>query len=412
VERVPLGRRFPKDRREALTRAEFDGCSILEALASGDPADAAYLVHGEGPLRRGLAMEAARFGSPFFTVYDGATDSKEALAAVRELAHISRDGNAVDAAVSATSLEDYARCPFAFFVRHVLGIRLIEEPEDAAAPTPLERGELYHAVLDSFLKRSRKAGRIPLSRSDLDALIRTVGDIAASGRWAFASRAGSRELELLDLRRNLALWLRSEVTEASPFRPAYFEARFGGRARPDDDTDLSLGGPVPFEAAGGARVAFRGKIDRIDLDPERGAARVIDYKTGTPQAKASAVFDRGRALQLPVYLLAAQAMLDAAGRGSTVESAEYLYVTTPKRESRSLSREDLEGAREEFRKAVGLIVKGIAEGMFFPWPEDNRCDSCELAAACGTNSVVLALARMKQGDRRAKFFTEGLAVIE
>jgi len=412
VERVPLGRRFPKDRREALTRDEFDGCSILGALASGDPAEVAYLVHEEGPLRRGLAMEAARFGTPGFTVYDGATDSKEALAAVRALAGISRDGSALDAPVSATSLEDYARCPFAYFVRHLLGVRPLEEPEDAAAPTPLERGELYHAVLDEFLKRSRKAGRIQLSRGDLDALLRAARETAGSGRWAFASRAGSRELELLDLGRNLALWLWGEVTEGSPFRPAYFEARFGGRARADDDPELSLEGPVPFEAAGGVRVAFRGKIDRIDLDAARGAARVIDYKTGKPTAKASAVFDRGRTLQLPVYILAAQAMLDAAALGAKVESAEYLYVTAQRRESRSLSREDLEGARDEFAKAVGLIVKGIAEGMFFPWPQENRCDSCDFAAACGTNSVVLALARMKQGDRRAKFFTEGLAVIE
>ena len=413
VRRIPLARRFPEERRDALTRAEFDGCSILSALAAGDPSEVAYLVQEEGPLRDGLAMEAARFGSPFFTAYDGATVSKEAAGAVRELAGLTREGSAADVAIAATSLEDYARCPFSFFMRRVLGIEPLEEPEEAAAPTPLERGELYHAVLDAFLKRARQAGRLPLSGDHLDALLRAAEETAASGRWTFAARPGSRDLELLALRRNLALWLWSEVTGGSTLRPAYFEARFGGQARPDDDTEMSLAAPVPFEAAGGVRVGFRGKIDRIDIDPESGAAVVIDYKTGSPDPGADALFDRGRRLQLPVYILAAQAMLDAAGAAGRVEGAEYRYVTrAEKREARRLSRKQLDGSLDDFRKAVGLIVKGISEGMFFAWPEENRCDCCDYRSACGAGSVVLALARMKQGDRRAKFFTEGLAAIE
>ncbi len=413
VRRVSLARRFPETRLASLTRAEFDGCSVLEATRTGDASEVAYLVQEETPLRNGLAMEAARFGSAFFTEYDGATVSEDARSAVRELAGLSREGCPADVAIAATSLEDYARCPFSFFMRRVLGIEPLEEPEDAAAPTPLERGELYHAVLDAFLKHAREAGRIPLSRDDLPALLDAAADIASSGRWAFAARPGSRDLELLSLRRNLALWLWSEVTTDSRFRPAYFEARFGGAARPDDDTELSLDAPVPFEALGGVRVGFRGKIDRIDIDAAGGAAMVIDYKTGSPDQKAGALFDRGRKLQLPVYILAAQAMLDAAGIAGRVEGAEYRYVTrAERREARSLSRERLDGAREGFAKAVGLIVKGIGDGMFFPWPEENRCDSCDFRSACGTNSVVLALARMKRGDRRAGFFVEGLAVIE
>jgi ATP-dependent helicase/nuclease subunit B len=412
VRRIPLARRFPDERSDALTRAEFDGCSVLEALRTGDPAEVAYLVQEQGPLRAGLAMEAARFGSPFFTAYDGATVSREAADAVRELAGLSREGSPADVAIAATSLEDYARCPFSFFMRRVLRIEPLEEPEDAAAPTPLERGELYHAVLDTFLKRARKEGRTRLSHGDLAALLGTAEEIVASGRWTFAARAGSRDLELLALRRNLALWLWSEVTADSPLRPAYFEARFGGPARPDEDAELSLGAPVPFEAAGGVRVGFSGKIDRIDIDPKSRAAMVIDYKTGSPDPGADALFDRGRKLQLPVYILAAQAMLDAAGVAGRVESAEYRYVTrADRREARSLSRESLDASFGDFGRAIGYILKGIADGMFFPWPEENRCDSCDYRSACGTHSVVLALARMKQGDRRARFFTEGLAGI-
>jgi ATP-dependent helicase/nuclease subunit B len=412
VIRVPLARRFPENRLDALTRGEFDGSSVLEALRTGDASEVAYLVQAEGPLRDGLAMEEARFGSRHFTAYDGVAASPEAREAVRRLAGLSREGGPADLAISATSLEDYARCPFAFFMRRVLGIQPLEEPEEAAAPTPLERGELYHAVLDAFLRRARKAGRLPVSAGDLDPLLDTAEEAVASGRWTFAARPGSRALELLTLRRNLALWLWSEVTSGTPFVPSYFEARFGGTARPGDDTELSLDAPLPFEALGGVRVAFSGKIDRIDVDGERGAALVIDYKTGSPSGAAKAVFDQGRRLQLPIYILAAQAMLDAAGVAARVESAEYRFVTrADKRAARSLTRESLEGSLDGLGRAVGLIVKGIGDGMFFPWPENGACGSCDYATACGTHSVVLALARMKQLDPRAGFFVSELAEI-
>jgi hypothetical protein len=48
--------------------------------------------------------------------------------------------------------------------------------------------------------------------------------------------------------------------------------------------------------------------------------------------------------------------------------------------------------------------------MFFPYPDDRSCDFCDYAAACGR--VAVALATMKNGDRRARFFVEELNGIE
>ena len=123
------------------------------------------------------------------------------------------------------------------------------------------------------------------------------------------------------------------------------------------------------------------------------------------------LLDRGRRLQLPVYVLAAGEMLRRAGSDASVESAEYRYVGTGAgaRQLR-FSATTLEERRDDFRAAVGLILKGITSGMFFPYPSDATCSNCDYKEACGVTA--LKLAAMKNGDRRATFFTQGLAEIE
>ena len=57
----------------------------------------------------------------------------------------------VDRVVSATRLERWATCPFAYLVGDVLGVEEVENPEDELKITPLERGSLVHEVLDVFV---------------------------------------------------------------------------------------------------------------------------------------------------------------------------------------------------------------------------------------------------------------------
>jgi len=410
VTRIPLSRRFPARREDALTRDEFDGCSILEAVATGDASGVAYLVHEDGPLPRRLTMESVRWSSPHFTAYDGAVSSKEALRAVTELSGFARGGPVEGRTVSATALEEYATCPFRFLMHHVFGIEPIEEPEEALELSPRDRGSLYHAVLDRFMKTQRSEGRLPLAPDDRARLFETAERLTRGGPWSLAGYPGARALELDALRSNLALWFAAELGDESGYEPRYFEARFGGRAREGDDPELSLEEGVPFEALGDVRVEFGGKIDRIDIESGGKRARVIDYKTGRPSGGRK-VFDHGRRLQLPIYLLASRRMLAGRHPTAVVASAEYRYVAARKgTTSIAIGADQLEERAGDLSKAVGLIVKGIASGFFFQYPEDGRCRNCDYADACA--STALALATMKNGDKRVKFFTEGLAEVE
>ena len=84
-------------------------------------------------LRRALALRDAR-ASDAFTIYDGNL--------------IGRGAPVLPALVSPTQLEAWTACPHAYFVRHVLGVRPIEEPADVEQLGAADRGTALHAALD------------------------------------------------------------------------------------------------------------------------------------------------------------------------------------------------------------------------------------------------------------------------
>jgi RecB family exonuclease len=409
VTRIPLSRRFPLVRREALTREEFDGASIVRAAESDSLEEIAYLVHAAGPLPERLDMEEERWGKPFFTRYDGVL-RKGALAAASELSGYTREGRP-GKAVSATSLEEYATCPFRFLMHHVLGLEPTEEPEEELELSALDRGQLYHAVLEDFLRELKSDG-VQLSRESRDALFRTSRRLVESGPWSLLGYEGARLLVLQKLETDLALWLTEEIRDESDLAPSHFEVRFGGEIRDRDDADLSTEDAVPFDALGGVHVEFGGRIDRIDVSTDGRRARVIDYKTGRHPGRKKRVIYRGKRLQLPIYLLAARMLLGSRHEGIDVESAEYRYVGARGADaSLALGSALLDERVDDLRKAVGLIIReGIASGMFFPYPEEPTCKNCDYAEAC--TSAAVALAEMKNGDRKAEFFTGALAEID
>jgi len=336
---------------------------------------------------------------------------------VADLSGFEGGGRRGERPISATTLEEYALCPFRFFMHRVLGIEPIEEPEEALELSPKDRGSLYHAVLERFMRAAKAEGRLPLGQEDRAALFEIAEKVAHSGRWPIAAYRGAIDLTVRTLRSDLGLWLGRELEEGDEFIPAYFEARFGGGLRQQDDPDLSTEEGVPFEA-GGASLLFSGKIDRVDVSPYGRRARVLDYKTGKAPArpgKKEIVFDKGRRLQLPIYLLASRRMLEGLHQDVEVESAEYRYVREKSvgKSRLAFTATLLDERRDDLSRAVGLVLEGISKGMFFQFPEDDFCGNCDYRDACPSTST--ALAAMKSHDRDAEFYTgdpDGLVGIE
>jgi ATP-dependent helicase/nuclease subunit B len=96
--------------------------------------------------------------------------------------------------LSPTGLETYARCPFQFFARHVLGLQPLERPEESLGPNPAEFGELGHAILNGFYKALMDGGYFAgkAAAIDTDNLLVTVATRAfaeyeANNPWAIRS---------------------------------------------------------------------------------------------------------------------------------------------------------------------------------------------------------------------------------
>ncbi|HYA48189.1 MAG TPA: PD-(D/E)XK nuclease family protein, partial [Burkholderiales bacterium] len=174
-------------------------------------------------LASGLAADAARAGD-LLTAYDGLVD----VAAVRDRIDPVAGRKAV---MSATRLELLARCPFGYFLRHVLGLK----PPDAVEfdrsrwLDPLQRGSLVHAVLCDFMRevtaRGEKVAALRHKTLMADTAARHID------RWRAEVPPPSEtvfESERRDILESLDVFLAAEENRKEEVQPLEFEKEFRG----------------------------------------------------------------------------------------------------------------------------------------------------------------------------------------
>ena len=237
--------------------------------------------------------------------------------------------------VSATALESWAACPHAYFMRYLLGVEPVEDPERELRVSALERGDLIHAVLDRFLKECALAGEPPRPEETWGADRRrrlveiaenVFGERERQGRvgqpifWEWERRRVRDELlEFLDRD--------EQFRRERGCRPWASEKRF---AMPGRRGGESPEPPVDVVLHDGRELRLRGAVDRIDVAGSGGLV-VIDYKTGGSRTysglgRAPAAAVRGRLdarvgegalprLQLPIYARAARRAAADFGSG-------------------------------------------------------------------------------------------------
>ena len=295
------------------------------------------------------------------------------------------------APVSPTALQDWARCPFGYFLTRVLRVREVPRPESVDTLSALDEGTLVHAILEEFVRRARPRADPSdpwdgedrrLAREIVDNRCDEAEQHGITGRavaWRLARREISRTIERVLTTDEI---LRAE----SGTVPDSLELAFGFDGAP----------PVRLDLPGARTIAFRGRIDRLDRSPDSDRAAddrvvVYDYKTGwTPDLSADPV-DSGRYLQLPVYALAASS--HACGSRA---SAYYWSTRTGGLDARH--GVDLDGCHERFVEVVAHIVEGIDSGAFPAFPGGR---SWSLATRRNTfeNCTRCAYDRICPGDR-------------
>jgi RecB family exonuclease len=240
--------------------------------------DPGPVINADPVLRIGAELARSRRSNDF-TRFDG------------NLAGLALPDLTSTGTTSATRLQSWAVCPFAFFMEYMLGVEVVQNPERRLEIDPLDKGSLIHAILERFITEQITAGRAgPWTGPRRRRLLAIAEDVfteyrerGVTGRAIFWRRDRDRILADLD-----------EFAARDDGRPLATERRF-------DDVDY----PLPD----GRSVRFRGFIDRVD-DTGPNSARVIDYKTGGASRytglSAEDPHQRGTHLQLAIYGTAAR----------------------------------------------------------------------------------------------------------
>ena len=295
--------------------------------------------------------------------------------------------------LSPTALETYARCPFQFFARHVLGLQPLERPEEALGPNAAEFGELGHAILKGFyaalIGGGYFTGKMPAV--NVETILAAVANQACADYEA--NNPVGYPLAWETLREGLIQLLRQVTDEdlkelsSSGFAPVSLETDVA-RSLPDDWPDSLKG------------LTIRGRMDRIDRNlrnPRNGnALRVIDYKFKFGAAPATHDKNlvraalRGERLQPPFYYLLAQAWSGRQGDkpAATIE-ADFYYIAQRWPDGPLVTalydRDGLSGnLGAATKETIEYLANGVRQGRYFI-QRGEYCGRCDFATICRKN---------------------------
>ncbi len=352
---------------------EYDMRTLLDWAEDGRDIFEAPPVAERRELRRAVELITGRYADRL-TRFDG--NLLHALSAVARESLQSRGG-----VTSASRLELWAKCPHAYFLRHVLGVNPVEDPEEQYRISPLDFGTLVHSVIEHWIEEARADNTLPppdrpWSDSDVTRLIEIGIEEAERlehrglvGRAVYWQR--DKQVFLDDLRGFSKF--DSDQRKALKTSPIASELQFG---LPTSDQ-----GPIAIALRDARTIKLRGAIDRVD-ESAGGDLVVIDYKTGSARNYKNLHEDplaNGTSLQLLLYSLAARQLLN---RPDTAMSGSYWFVTRKGEFERHGYQITPELEAEGLRTVAG-IVECIESGLFPPHPAPPQfrpwvdCHFCE-----------------------------------
>jgi RecB family exonuclease len=371
-----LGWPAPELATDAIDEAEYD-LALLGRLLDADPETTAgtanYLLESNPYLARALRGRSRKWIRRW-TPYDGLVDPD--AAALEALAQHQLSARSF----SPTALQNFAACPYRFFLQAVHRLQTREEPAALEAIDPLTRGSLFHKVQYEVLTLLRAAGELPVTHNNIDRAIDAVNDVlhrVASDYedelWPAIPKVWEDGINAIGA--DLREWLRRQAGAEDGWVPHKFELSFGLADRDRKEEDPASV-PEPVSVVGDLRV--RGSIDLVERHVS-GKLRATDHKTGKARAKDGVVIGGGQHLQPVLYALACEKLLDGP-----VESGRLYYCTAAGNyEERVVMLDDF--ARGYAGIMVDTVGQALAEGFLPAAPDRDACVWCDFLAVCGPN---------------------------
>ena len=415
--RARLGWPAPERPEAAIDEAEYD-LALLAGLIGAKNEDvtgrAHYLLTANSHLARALRARSRRWLRRW-TPNDGLVDpdelGRQSIASHQFAAR----------SFSATALQNYASCPYRFFLSAILRLEMRQEPAAIEVIDPLTRGSLFHETQFEVLTALKAQGLLPLVGASLrgrpmggdeersvegeegrvlggedeGGLGREVGrpqrDAPTTAAFELVDKALDRLAKdyedrlapaiprvwqdgINSIRADLREWLRRMANSDDGWVPEKFELSFGlttDRGPRDADPD-SVSDPV--EIMGDFKL--RGSIDLVERHTS-GRFRVTDHKTGKARAERDTVVGGGKYLQPLLYALAAQKVLN-----QHVESGRLYYCTADGGyEERVVPLDEFN--LQMVTSVLTTIRTSLADAFLPAAPEKGACGWCDFLAVCG-----------------------------
>ncbi|HEY9097899.1 MAG TPA: PD-(D/E)XK nuclease family protein [Thiobacillus sp.] len=245
---------------------------------------------------------------------------------------------------SPTAYQTLLDCPYRFFVASVLGIRELDEADDALDKS--DYGNALHRILKTFHDSAPPTGR--------DAALARLNEISTAEFAALPAYTATA-------------W---RLRWAS-IQPAYIDTWLDWVAQGWRYLSGEAAVEVPFSIPGLGDIILHGRVDRVDgrIDQNGGDARtVIDYKTGAAAGLKKKLKDPTEAIQLPFYAWLSEA------------AAAYLPINeTPV----SLLELDGETDVDAISRRLPELLEAIAAGESLRASGvDAVCQYCEARGLC------------------------------
>jgi ATP-dependent helicase/nuclease subunit B len=244
---------------------------------------------------------------------------------------------------SPTAYQTLLDCPYRFFATRVLGIRELDEADDALDKS--DYGNALHRILKAFHDSAPPPQR--------DAALARLGEISAAEFAALPAYTA-------------AAWR----SRWNAIQPAYIDAWLAHAAQgwryQSGESDFTL----PWVVAGLGEITLHGRVDRVDhrAGPDGDARYVIDYKTGAAQGLKKKLKAPDEAVQLPFYAWLAEA------------AAAYLPLNEAPVAALEL---DFDTDVDAISRRLPELLEAIAAGAALPASGiDAVCQFCEARGLC------------------------------
>jgi len=238
--------------------------------------------------------------------------------------------------ISPTRADDFANCPFRYFLRHALRLR----PRRRAELTPLESGSVLHFVLSAMVQNHPSKELGELSQQQLEAEVDALLEKFLEENLSRQDESPARFSYLYRrLRTTLLFLLRHLGAELaqSRFVPVEFElpiSREKGAA------------PLEFTSKDGVRILLEGTVDRVDVftkqEDGKEYLRVVDYKSGRKQFDLNDLLC-GLEMQMPIYLFTLCKTEEPIPAGILYMPARTETVEAGRNDAPEKVREEFEG---------------------------------------------------------------------